>query len=179
MASSEPTSAIIVRVPIPARIARVRRQWDPSAAVGVPPHVTVLFPFLPPGRLDARVRRELADIAAAHDAFDIRFTAIGRFPGLLYLAPEPAGPFVQLTEACAERFPDFPPYGGVHDEIVPHLTVVEGEQAPTDAIARQLEAGLPFTYRVRALEVITPTEAGPWRLRWRLRLGRPGGRRDR
>ena len=106
MALSEPTSAIIVRVPVPARIARLRRQWDRSAAIGVPPHVTILFPFLPPDRLEASVRHQLADIAAAHDAFDVRFTAVGRFPGLLYLAPEVAEPFVALTEAYVEHFPD-------------------------------------------------------------------------
>ena len=172
MALSEPTSAIIVRTPIPARIARIRRQWDRSAAIGVPPHVTVLFPFLPPGRLDATVRHELADIVAEHDAFHVRFAAVGRFPGLLYLAPEPSDPFVALTEACAERFPDFPPYGGVHDDIVPHLTVVETDEVPAEAVVRQLEAGLPFSYRIRAIEVITPSEEGPWHLRWRLPLGR-------
>ena len=168
---SEPTSAIIVRVPIPARIARLRRQWDRSAAIGVPPHVTILFPFLPPDRLDATVRRELAHIAAAQDAFEARFTTVGRFPALLYLAPEVAEPFVALTEACTERFPEFPPYGGLHDQIVPHLTVVEIEGAPTDGIVPRLEAALPFDHRVTAIEVITPSEAGPWRLRWRLPLG--------
>jgi 2'-5' RNA ligase len=175
MVLSEPTSAIIVRVPIPARVARVRRRWDRSAAIGVPPHVTVLFPFLAPGRLDAAVRHDLADIAAAHDAFDVRFATVGRFPGLLYLAPEPADPFVALTEACVERFPDFPPYEGLHDDIVPHLTVVEGDEAPMDEIAIELEAEPPFDRRVRAIEVITPSETGPWRVRWRLPLGQRGG----
>ena len=166
-------SALIVTIPEAEPVVAPHRElFDRAASWGVPAHVTVLFPFLPPGRLDATVRRKLVDIAAEHDPFHVRFTAVGRFPGLVYLAPEPSDPFVALTEACAERFPDFPPYGGVHDEIVPHLTVVETDQVPVDAVVRQLEAGLPFSHRIRAIEVITPSEAGPWHLRWRLLLGR-------
>ena len=174
MALSEPTSAIIVRVPIPARVARVRRRWDRAAAIGVPPHVTILFPFLPPERLDPAVRRELAAIAAAQAAFEVRFASVGRFPDLLYLAPEPPDPFQVLTKACEVRFPDFPPYGGAYDEIVPHLTVVEGDAAPIHTLLPDVEAALPFSHVVRSLEVITPSEAGPWRVRWRLPLGRAG-----
>ena len=175
MATIQPPSAVIVRIPIPTTIARIRRARVHDATLDVPPHVTILYPFLPPDRLDAAVRRELADIAAAHDAFDARFTAVGRFPGLLYLAPEEAEPFVALTEACAERFPEYPPYGGLHDGIVPHLTVVEtdGAALPVDGLVGRLEAALPFDVRVRSMEVITPSQAGPWRLRWRLPLG-PG-----
>jgi 2'-5' RNA ligase len=174
MVLSEPTSAIIVRVPLPARIARVRRRWDRSGAIGVPPHVTILFPFLPPERLTAAVRHALADVAAAHPAFDARFTTVRRFPSLLYLAPEAPEPFVALTEAYVGRFPDFLPYGGIHDDVVPHLTVVEGIEAQMDEVGAELEAELPFSCSVRAIEVITPSEAGPWRLRWRLPLGRAG-----
>jgi 2'-5' RNA ligase len=169
MTTSEPRSGVIVRVAVPASIARTRRTWGRKAAVDVPPHVTILYPFLPPDRLDGAVRRQLAGIAAEFETFDVRFMAVGRFPGLLYLAPDPAEPFLALTEACAERFPGFPPYEGAHDQIVPHLTIIEGEEAPPE-VAAELEAALPFGVRVRALEVITPSEAGPWRLRWRLPL---------
>ena len=170
MATSEATSGVIVRIPVPQAIARIRRSFEQGAALDVPPHVTILYPFLPPAALGPSVRRELATIARAHDPFEIRFTAVGRFPGLLYLAPEPADPFIALTEACARRFPDYPPYGGAHDEIVPHLTVIEGDD-PAEDVAPRLEAALPFAVRVRAMEVITPSASGPWRLRWRLPLG--------
>jgi 2'-5' RNA ligase len=176
MVPSEQTSAIIVRVPIPAGIERVRRRWDRAASLGVPPHVTILFPFFSPDRLEPPVRHELWAIAAAHVPFDVRFASVGRFPGLAYLAPEPAVEFTSLTEACVARFPDFQPYGGAHEDVVPHLTVVESDEAPMAEITSALERHLPFSHRVQALEVITPTQAGPWRLRWRLPLGRPGPR---
>ena len=171
MATNEATSGVIVRIPVPRAVARIRRAFD-QGAHDVPPHVTILYPFLAPADLDAPVRRDLAAIAAAHEPFEVRFTEVGRFPGLLYLAPEPAEPFVALTEACAAWFPDFPPYGGAHDEVVPHLTVIEGDHAADPAVVPRLEAALPFGVRVRSIEVITPSDSGPWRLRWRLPLGR-------
>ena len=39
-----------------------------------------------------------------------------------------AEPFVRLTEAIVERWPDYPPYDGVFDTIVPHLAVAHGER---------------------------------------------------
>ena len=47
---------------------------------------------------------------------------------MVYLAPEPAAPFVALTEAVGAEFPGFPPYGGAFDEVVPHLTISEANE---------------------------------------------------
>src|SRR6187551_1754759 len=77
MAPTEPTSAVVVRVPLPARLARLRARHDWAASVGVPPHVTVLFPFLPAARLLPTVRRELAGIAREAAPFDVRFARVG------------------------------------------------------------------------------------------------------
>ena len=44
MALIEPASAVIVRVPVPPGIERLRTRWDRAASLGVPAHVTVLFP---------------------------------------------------------------------------------------------------------------------------------------
>ena len=38
-----------------AYIARYRDRYDPSARRNVPAHVTVLYPFMPPGDVDAAV----------------------------------------------------------------------------------------------------------------------------
>jgi hypothetical protein len=45
--------------------------------------------------------------------------------GLVYLALNPAEPFKQLTEVLAAAFPDWPPYGGAFDDVVPHLSISE------------------------------------------------------
>ena len=44
-------SAIIVPVQVPVAVGRLRDRMDPSAAQGVPAHVTLLYPFMPPEAL--------------------------------------------------------------------------------------------------------------------------------
>ena len=41
---------------------------------------------------------------------------------VLWVAPEPAGPFLELTDRLADRF-GTPPWDDEFDEVVPHLTV--------------------------------------------------------
>jgi 2'-5' RNA ligase len=171
MVDTEPASAIVVRVPLPRALERSRRRWDWAAGVGAPAHVTILFPFLPVGRLGPAVRTELAAIAASHGAFDVRFRRVGRFPGVVYLAPEPAAPFTRLTSAVVARYPDFPPYGGAFDSVIPHLTIAESADGPLDTIAAGARAALPFDHRVAALEVIIEGGDGRWHSRWRVPLG--------
>jgi hypothetical protein len=48
---------------------------DPGARLGVPGHVTVLFPFVPPAQIDPVVVAELRQVAGTA-AFDFRL--IGR-----------------------------------------------------------------------------------------------------
>src|SRR4029077_829384 len=122
-------------VPLQPALARLRARWDWAANVGVPAHITIVFPFLPAHRLVPDVRRHLAALAAGQRPFDVRFARVGRFPTVVYLAPEPSAPFTRLTEAVVDRFPDYPPYGGVFEEVIPHLTITESETAPFDDIA--------------------------------------------
>jgi len=171
MVTPEPASAIVARIPVPAGLQRLRDDWDWGASVGVPAHVTVLFPFLPADQLRPAVRRELAAIAAAMAPFDVRFVRVGRFPGIVYVAPEPAAPFIQLTNAFVARYPELPPYGGAFDEIIPHLTVAESEAAPLDDVTTAAARILPFRHHVSALDVLVEGGNGRWRIRWRLPLG--------
>jgi 2'-5' RNA ligase len=166
-----PDSAVVVTVRLPDGLARLRRRHDPSAAAGLPAHVTLLFPFLPVAGLSPGVRSVLAAIAATVPAFEVRFADVGRFPGVAYLVPEPSAPFVELTSAIADRFPEFPPYGGAHGEIVPHLTLTESAEAPLDVIAASARRYLPFTRAVPSIEVLAQRGDGRWHRHWRLPLG--------
>ena len=169
--STEATSAVVVRVPLQPALARLRARWDWAANVGVPAHITIVFPFLPAHRLVPDVRRNLAALAAGQRPFDVQFARVGRFPTVVYLAPDPSAPFTRLTEAVVDRFPDYPPYGGVFEEVIPHLTITEANDAPFDDIASEAEATLPFTHRVTQLEVLVEGGEGRWHGRWRIPLG--------
>ncbi|MEU6383499.1 2'-5' RNA ligase family protein [Streptomyces bauhiniae] len=95
------------------------------------------------------------DVLGRHQRFGVRFERCGRFPGVLYLAPEPATGFRRLTEAIAERWPENPPFGGQFDEVVPHLTVAHGQD---EAVLRETEAalstGLPVVAQVSAVDLL-------------------------
>lgn len=94
---------------------------DPADVVA---HITLLGPFAPREDVDEGLLAELADFFADVLPFHYRLDRVAQFPGgPVYLAPEPAGPFRRLTQGLHGRFPEFPPYGGRFDDVVPHLTV--------------------------------------------------------
>lgn len=113
--SPEPMqSALIVPVPeAEPAVGGYRAELDSSAAWGVPAHVTVLYPFLPPERIDDAVLGELRGILAGTPGFTVTFRRVDWFGDtVLWLAPEPDRPFRDLTAALWQRFPESPPYGG-------------------------------------------------------------------
>ena len=164
-------SAVIVRIRLPEPLDRLRHRHDPLAARGVPGHVTLVVPFVPDDRLTPAVRRSLAGIAGAVAPFDVRFEDVGRFPGVIWLAPDPAEPFRDLTERIVAAFPGHPPYEGRHDEIVPHLTIGLGEERELDRLEREIAVRPAFGATVRALEVIAEDDTNRWRRRWQIPLG--------
>jgi 2'-5' RNA ligase len=109
----------------------------------MPAHITVLFPFLPEPRLTAEVRTELHAICAGCDPFTVTFSATGRFPGVLHLDPNPADDLRRLTLAIATQWPEAPPYGGRHEDVVPHLTVAMAEDPALDVVETELAFRLP------------------------------------
>jgi hypothetical protein len=142
------------------------REFDLAAHWGVPAHVTVLYPFVPPAAIDETVLAELAGATAAVSPFRAEWRRTGWFVAdVLCLAPEPASSFRALTAAVWHAFPDHPPYGGRFDEVVPHLTV--GHDAPLDdlrAAERDVVTRLPITMVVNAVQLTCGTTTpGSWR----------------
>lgn len=168
----EGESAIIVPIAVPATVAQLRARMDPSAADGVPAHVTLLYPFMPVSGLDDAVRRAISRIIATEPTFTVRFNRVARFSNVVYLPPEPADPFRRLTAAIATQFPDYPPYGGAYETVVPHLTVAQ--DVPDDfyaAAEHALPAALPIKHIVREAWLIGHVPEQPWHTLWRLPLG--------
>lgn len=142
-------------------IDRLRREHDPAAALGVPAHVTVTYPFLSwlPSAEPALTGDDLAAlaaIAAARPAFEVTFAATGRFPGVGYLRPEPDRPFRELTAALLHRWPHVRPYGGAFgDEPEPHFTIAaDAADEVLDTIDGQLVGVLPITLQATGLALL-------------------------
>jgi 2'-5' RNA ligase len=102
----------------------------------------------------------IGEVLAPFGAFDVTFARLDRFPEILWLAPEPPEPFVAMTVGMVARFPDHPPYGGIHDRIVPHLTVA---QAELDETAARIEPMLPLRSRVDTVVLYERVDADAWR----------------
>ncbi|MFG3115596.1 2'-5' RNA ligase family protein [Streptomyces sp. NPDC048197] len=149
-------TGLIVRIPEAEPAVRAwRERFDPSARAGVPAHITVLFPFLDESRTDQGACSALTDMLGRQHAFDLRFESCGRFPGVLFLRPEPDMRLRRLTEVLTHRWPEAPPYGGKFTEVVPHLTIADGQD---DAVLEEIEADLlsqpPFTSRVSSVDLL-------------------------
>ena len=163
-------SALVVLIPeVESLVETFRLRYDPTAAIGVPAHVTILYPFISPDRLTPEITTTLRELFLKLPSFTTSFPESQRFPGLLYLAPVPAEPFRQLTESIARNFPDTPPYGGAFAETIPHLTValVSDLQQLDEIEADFHEAArdkLPIFVRVNTVSLMD-NSGGNWQIR--------------
>lgn len=144
-------------------VAAHRARLQGAARWGVPAHVTVLYPFVAPDDLDDHVLARLAGAVATVPAFDITFARTAWFDDqVLWLAPDPAQPFHDLTAAVAAAFPDHPPYAGAFADPTPHLTIGESALGGLAALQRtehELMAALPLHARVERVHLLAATEA--------------------
>lgn len=157
MNGSATESALIVSVPAAEPVVGLlRSRLDSSAPLGVPAHITVLYPFMPPPLLDDQILIELGAMFARVDGFDVALTNVGWFATeVVYLVPEPQATFKSLTAMVSGRWPDWPPYGGLHPDPIPHLTVGDSEDyaSMVDA-ASAVEPLLPVETNVTEIELI-------------------------
>jgi hypothetical protein len=156
-----PRTALIVAVPeAEDAVADLRLQHDSSAALGVPAHVTILFPFLDAAAIDEDA---LEEVLADHDAFDFELVSVETFDdGHVYLAPTRPERFVALTDSVWRRWPEHPPYEGAFETVVPHLTISE---QPLDC-----DVELPIAARADAVTLIEEQADGRWLSRRRFSL---------
>ncbi len=121
-------SALVVLIPeAEPLVNRFRDLYDPSAAWGVPAHVTVLYPFKPHELISQEDQIALKTMCRSFPPFHLIFSQIMEFPDTLFLAPNSPEPLIEITRAVVNQFPDYPPYGAAFNEIVPHLTVAQSE----------------------------------------------------
>jgi 2'-5' RNA ligase len=163
-------SALLVPVPeAEAAVSGWRARYDPAARAGIPAHITVLYPFLPARRIDAAVLRSIRALAGSVPPFPFRLARIDSFTsGDLHLAPEPAEPFIALTEAIHARWPQCPPYGGRYATIVPHLTLAFGAQP--DGLVAELRPLLPIEAVAEEVLLVVHGRDEHWRVAERFPL---------
>jgi 2'-5' RNA ligase len=171
-------SALGIFVPeAEALVKPFRDRYDPSAAAGVPAHITLLHPFKPPDEINEGVLDNLRRCIAGFAPFEFSLASIRRFPDAIYLAPEPDEPFRQLTLAIWKRYPEAPPYGGKWSDIIPHLSVaaqLTDEQQLrriADDFAQACQGQLPIHATVSQI-LLVDNSSGHWLTRTTFSLGR-------
>jgi 2'-5' RNA ligase superfamily len=171
-------SAILLCVPeAESLVHEWRLKGDPSAAHGVPAHVTLLYPFLPVEALDDGVTAELRWFFRGVDSFSVRFSSVRRFEeaGVVWIAPE-SDALLQLTRALTRRWPECPPYAGTIpiDELTPHLTIVQtDDRALRQSAANAVSAGLPFDIVASSAALWVQDDDGAWTERTSFPFGPP------
>jgi 2'-5' RNA ligase len=169
-------SALVVLIPeVEHLVKSFRDQYEPSAAVGVPAHVTILYPFKPPDELTADVIATLQGLISRLPSFYVSFPEFQAFSDTIYLAPLPAEPFRRLTKIIVERYPETPPYGGAFAEIVPHLTVAQMGNFQrldkiTDEFREAAQKKLPISARVNTVSLMD-NSSRYWKVRAQFSLG--------
>ena len=161
-----PQSGLIVEVPeADPVVGQHRALLDASAPLGVPAHITVLFPFMPPWRIDELVLAELEHLFASVTGFRFRLDNTGWFgDDVLWLAPRDPGPFRALTQCVYGAFPAFPPFDGQYDDVVPHLTIGHGRPLnDLHSAEESIQAQLPIDGHATAVTLMTQqSAAGRW-----------------
>ena len=118
----------------------------------------------------------LRAIAASVSGFDYRLRETRRFPSSLYLAPEPGDSFAALTARVHQNFPDYPPFAGKFDVVVPHVTVAHGDEPQLCEIEVELRIALPGSGVAARCEemVLIENSTGRWEVLHAFRLGDRG-----
>jgi 2'-5' RNA ligase len=164
-------SAVLVPVPeADAVVGRWRQQHDPVAAAGVPAHITLIVPWLPPDDITAADLTELDQALAGVKSFDFSLDHVDWFGRrVLWVAPEPTAPFLALTSQLAERF-GTPPWNDEFDEVVPHLTVAHASDGvELVPVAADVTGRLPVACRAEEIWVMIG-DGARWERRHRVKL---------
>jgi len=171
-------STLAILVPEAERLVQsFRDRYDPSAKIGMPAHITLLYPFKSPNEIDAVVLDTLRGCFFIFPPFEFSLRTINQFFGeTLYLAPEPADPFRELTLGIWGCYPETPPYRGRYSTVIPHLTVADrllGEHELAE-VAREFEKAshgrLPIESEAAEVAMMD-SRSGRWEINTTFKLG--------
>ena len=147
-------------------VRKHRHATDPVAPLGVPAHITVLYPFVPPDDVDQSVCDGITEVLSGVEEFDFALTGVNQFPdGVLYLTPEPTEPFVSITQALAAAWPEYPPYHGAYDTVIPHLSVAMANGSSAAKLEATLNGGLPLATRADVVWLMEGQPDARWAIR--------------
>jgi len=162
-------SALLLTVPAAeAAVGAHRARLDASARDGVPAHLTVLYPFLPPAEIGPGVLAELSRLFAGMSRFYFTLDRVRWFgESVVWLGPSDESPFRALTMLASATYPSCSPYGGVYEDVVPHLTLGHlGSLTELRAAAEAVQPLLPIATEATEVTLMAGPDPGRQPGRW-------------
>jgi 2'-5' RNA ligase superfamily len=143
---------------------RWRTESVAVANLGVPPHITLLYPWRD-APLSGDDLEQLRTVLLKHRAFSLCIDRLESFEvGAIYLALQDGRSCKAIMSDLMKDFPDTPPYGGDFLDAVPHLTIAKCDpknlQVLKAEIARELT--LPLEFSVDEIAVMEEDTGGNW-----------------
>jgi hypothetical protein len=129
-------------------VGRWRAEHDVAARFGIPAHVTVRTPFLPPeGWRDPEL-----SLLERFLPIDVTLSHLENRPGALVIIVEPDDELREVTEAVGLSLPTLPPHKGNRPDLAYHMTVV---RTANDSIRSQASEAIarPLPLRVTGTEM--------------------------
>jgi 2'-5' RNA ligase len=166
-------SALVIVLEDAAPFDDVRREFAVETfALGVPFHVTLLYPFAPSAELTSEVIGEARSFFAARAPFELELTRLASWPRVVYAVPEPEVVLRECMRGLFTLFPHWPPYGGEHADVVPHATLGEDIDAATvfPVIEQRVGGLLPVQYPIDTVSLLEEVAPDRWRERERFPL---------
>lgn len=143
-------------------VSSLRRQYDKSASLGVPAHITLLYPFRPPHLAETELEN-LADFFSAMPAFEFSLSEVRRFPRTAYLHPDGPERFADIIRKLVEKWPECQPYHGAFRDIIPHLTVADDVDVEVlEAVQKCLLQHLPIACIAKEARLLFSDDNGFW-----------------
>jgi 2'-5' RNA ligase len=155
----------------------VRREFAVEAVqLGIPFHITLLYPFAPREQLTDGLLADVRGFFAARTPFEFELTRVAAWPRVVYAVPEPETALRDCMQALFARFPQWPPYGGIHADVIPHATLGEDIDAKSvySEIERRVAPHLPARYKAGSATLLEEFEPDCWRERESFPLGSQG-----
>jgi hypothetical protein len=128
-------------------VGRWRAGHDVAARFGIPAHVTIRTPFLPPECW----RDPALSLLERFLPIDVTLSHLENRPGGLVLIVEPDDELREITEAVGLSWPTLPPHKGNRPDLAYHMTVV---RTANDSIRSQASKAIAPHLPVR----VTGTE---------------------
>jgi len=152
----------------------IRREFAPRSIVrGIPFHITLLHPFARREELTEALLVDVRSFFATRKPFEFELARVAMWPRDVYAVPEPDGELRNCIQALFALFPQWPPYGGIHPDVVPHATLAEDLDAKSvyPEIERRAAPLLPRRCQARDVALLEEFERDRWRERERFSLG--------